>query len=225
MKDFIKSLKRPGNEALIESVLKGYKSIFESIQYPPDFDVNELKNINNFTARIKYVQSHLKRIGSGSARIVYEIDDKHVLKLARNKKGIAQNYVEADWGLHRMYANILPELIETDEDNLWLIVEKANKITKKEFEKLTGVEFSEFGNTLRYELAKRDSSYVPWDKPEDYEEIIDNEFFHDIIDMSINFDFPSGDFQKISSYGEIDNNPVAVDVGLSKDVYNEFYKR
>jgi len=225
MKNFIKSLKRPGNEALIESVLKGYKSIFESIQYPPDFDVNELKNINNFAARIRYVQSHLKRIGSGSARIVYEIDDKHVLKLARNKKGIAQNYVEADWGLHRMYDNILPELIETDEDNLWLIVEKANKITKKEFEKLTGVEFLEFGNTLRYELAKRDSSYVPWSKPEDYEEIIDNEFFHDIIDMSINFDFPSGDFQKISSYGEIDNNPVAVDVGLSKDVYKEFYKR
>ena len=225
MKNFIKSLKRPGNEALIESVLKGYKSIFESIQYPPDFDVNELKNINNFTARIKYVQSHLKRIGSGSARIVYEIDDKHVLKLARNKKGIAQNYVEADWGLHNMYDNILPELIETDEDNLWLIVEKANKITKKEFEKLTGVDFLEFGNTLRYELANRESSYVPWSKPEDYEEIIDNEFFHDIIDMSINFDFPSGDFEKISSYGEIDNNPVVVDPGLTKDVYKEFYKR
>ena len=225
MKNFIKSLKRPGNEALIESVLKGYKSIFESIQYPPDFDVNELKNINNFAARIRYVQSHLKRIGSGSARIVYEIDDKHVLKLAKNKKGIAQNYVESDWGLHRMYGNILPELIEIDEDNLWLIVEKANKITKKEFEKLTGVDFLEFGNTLRYELANRESSYVPWSKPEDYEEIIDNEFFHDIIDMSLNFDFPPGDFQKISSYGEIDNNPVAVDVGLSKDVYKEFYKR
>jgi len=124
-----------------------------------------------------------------------------------------------------MYGNILPELIEIDEDNLWLIVEKANKITKKEFEKLTGVDFLEFGNTLRYELANRESNYVPWSKPEDYEEIIDNEFFHDIIDMSINFDFPSGDFEKISSYGEIDNNPVAVDVGLSKDVYKEFYKR
>jgi len=226
MKNFIKSLKRPGNEALIESVLKGYKSIFESIQYPPNFDVQELKKLNNFAARVRYVQTHLKKIGSGSARIVYEIDDKHVLKLAKNKKGIAQNVVEGDWGLHRMYDGILPDLIEKDDDDLWLIVERANKISKKEFERLTGVKFENFARTLGYELSLRSSrnrGFYRY-KPEDYDDIIDNEFLSEIVDMSINFDMPAGDFERISTYGKVDDDPVVVDPGLTQSVYEEHYR-
>ena len=225
MRHFIRSLKRPGNEPLIEAILEGYNAIFESINYPQGFDVHELKKLPNFASRMRYVQSHLKKIGDGSARRVYEIDNDHVLKLAKNKKGIAQNYVEGDWGLHRMY-DILPELIEKDEeDDLWLIVKKADKITKKEFERLTGIKFSDFADSIRYELARVSSPHVPWGKPEEYEDIIDNEFFQDLVDMSVNFDFPSGDFERISSYGEIDNEPTVVDVGLTKDVFKEHYQR
>jgi len=223
--NFLRTLKRPYNEPLIEAVIKGYSVIFESIQYPPNFDVQELKKINNFAARIRYVQIHLKKIGSGSARIVYEIDDKHVLKLAKNKKGIAQNSVEGDWGMHRMYDGILPDLIEKDDDDLWLIVEKANKISKKEFERLTGVKFENFARTLGYELSLR-SSRNRWffSKPEDYDDIIDNEFLSEIVDMSINYDMPAGDLERISTYGKVDDDPVVVDTGLTQSVYDEHYK-
>jgi|GEM_PF-1368896 len=223
--NFLRTLKRPYNEPLIEAVIKGYSVIFESIQYPPNFDVQELKKLNNFAARVRYVQTHLKKIGSGSARIVYEIDDKHVLKLAKNKKGIAQNSVEGDWGMHRMYDGILPDLIEKDDDDLWLIVEKANKISKKEFERLTGVKFENFARTLGYELSLR-SSRNRWffSKPEDYDDIIDNEFLSEIVDMSINYDMPAGDLERISTYGKVDDDPVVVDTGLTHSVYDEHYK-
>jgi predicted nuclease with TOPRIM domain len=107
-------------------------SLTESVNYPPGFDIKELKNIRSFAGRIKYINQHLKKIGVGSARIVYQIDNDTVLKLAKNKKGIAQNDVEGDWGLHQMYPDILPELIDKDEDDdLWIIKKFAKKSRRK----------------------------------------------------------------------------------------------
>lgn len=44
MKAFIKSLKRPDNETLIEAILKGYSIIFESSMPPFDIDIDSLTN-------------------------------------------------------------------------------------------------------------------------------------------------------------------------------------
>ena len=46
MKSFIKSLKRPGNEPLIEAILKGYDAIFESVDLLAD--AKKYKTINEF---------------------------------------------------------------------------------------------------------------------------------------------------------------------------------
>ena len=60
--------------------------------------LKELNNINSFANRIKYADNNLTRIGGGSGRIVYELNDTKVLKLAKNQKGVAQNNVEFDLG-------------------------------------------------------------------------------------------------------------------------------
>ena len=71
-----------------------YMKIIDGMAYPVSFNMAEFKTLKTFTARIKYCQARLQRISSGSARIVYKIDNEKVLKLAKSRKGIAQNEAE-----------------------------------------------------------------------------------------------------------------------------------
>ena len=61
------------------------------------FSFDELSSIKALSKRVLYCKQHLGNpIGNGSSRMVFQIDDEKVLKLAKNRKGLAQNNVEAD---------------------------------------------------------------------------------------------------------------------------------
>lgn len=209
----------------------GSESVFEPESGFQPFDVRELQHLNGFSKKIKYVASHLEKIGSGSARNVYKIDEDTVLKLAKNAKGVAQNNVEGDWTLHRMYPDILPELIDKDEDNLWIIKKRANKLTESQFEKITGFKFKDFAKVIHTDIlnhttniSKEKLSQMTKDIP-NYEDILDEEFVNEIVEMAVSFDMPSGDLERISTYGEIDNKPVVTDAGLTNTVLKEHYNK
>ena len=80
-----------------------YTSVQRDIEeeYPISWNVEEFSKLKSFNQRIQYCEKNLTRISSGSSRIAYKIDDTKVLKLAKNKKGIAQNNVEIDYS-HKM---------------------------------------------------------------------------------------------------------------------------
>ena len=71
-----------------------YMKIIDEMAYPVSFNMAEFKTLTMFAERIRYCQTRLQRISSGSARIVYKIDNEKVLKLAKSRKGIAQNEAE-----------------------------------------------------------------------------------------------------------------------------------
>jgi GNAT superfamily N-acetyltransferase len=202
-------------------------SLNESLNYPSDFNIDEFKELKSFAGRKRYADEKLKRIGSGSARIVYAIDDETVMKLAKNKKGLAQNYVEGDWGLHSMYKGLVPDLIDADEDDRWIIMQRAKKITPKEFERITGFKFSEFGAALRNQINKNRGQKNYFAVPENIDEILDDEFTNQVIDLVMNFDLEPGDLDRISSYGKLsdESDPVLTDVGLTRSVWKEHYAR
>jgi hypothetical protein len=60
------------------------------------------------------------------------------------------------------------------------------------------------------------------------EEMQNNEFLIDVISLMHDYDMPSGDLGRLSSYGEVirDGKPkvVIVDSGLTNSVFNDFYK-
>jgi hypothetical protein len=199
-------------------------SLNEDVNYPMNFNIKQFKNLSSFAARIRYAQSLLTKIGAGSARVVYAVDDKTVLKLAKNKKGLAQNYVEGDWGLHNMYAGILPDLIDKDEDDLWLIIEKAEKIKPSEVEQLEGVKFKDYQYVVGKEITERSGRQYPYATSiDDYDAVRDNDFVNEVVEMAINFGFPVGDLTRISSLGKIDGRVVITDAGLTEDVMKEHY--
>ena len=225
-KGFLQSLRTTENSSLVESISKAFQLIFESVNYPAGFDINEFSQLSSFAARKRYAAERLQKLGEGSSRIVYGIDNETVLKMAKNKKGLAQNQVEADWGMHQMYSDLLPDLIEADDNDLWLVKQRANRIKKSEFERMTGFKFEQFGNALRLrteEIMGRNRHAIP----EEYEDILDDEFVGDVVSLIVDFDLEVGDMAAISNWGKLsdEGDPVLTDVGLNRSVYKEHYGR
>ena len=45
--------------------------------------ISQLDSLNSFNKKTIFLNNNLRRLGSGSSRIVYEYDVNHVIKLAR----------------------------------------------------------------------------------------------------------------------------------------------
>ena len=197
--------------------------------YPSSFNMDTFKSLNSFNKRIKYCELHLTRISSGSARIVYQIDDKKVLKLAKNRKGLAQNEVECTYSSDGMLTDIIAHVFDYDEDNfLWLEMEKANKLTKPLFKQITGYNFDDFKDAvLLYGLQSGNGGYNTGIDKDLFEKMWENEFIYDIFQFIGNYGIPVGDLSRTSTYGIISRNDslnvVIIDYGLNSDVIADYY--
>lgn len=211
-----------------------YNSIIQrSIEedYPTNWNVEEFSKLKSFNQRIQYCEKNLVRISSGSSRIVYKIDDTKVLKLAKNKKGLAQNEAEIDYSQDYMMDDIVAEIFHSDENNLWLEMELARKVTSAMFQNIVGFTFEEYVDGVWYQeenLRPRKSSYKR-PKPEKIDEMWENEFVSRIFDVMGSYEnFVAGDLTKLSTYGVVkrDNQDtiVLIDFGLTQDVYDSYYK-
>lgn len=120
--------------------------------YPSSWNKEEFKKISSYAGKIKYAATHLKRISSGSGRVVFVIDDKKALKMAKNEKGVAQNEVEVDWGAQDMYGDIIAKIYDFDEVGYrWIEMELAKKISMGKFRELTGIKnINELHDYLMY---------------------------------------------------------------------------
>ena len=72
---------------------EGAANIIED--YPIGWNKTEFEAINSFGGKLKYAREHLQIIASGSGRSVFRIDDQKAIKIAKNKKGLAQNQIGA----------------------------------------------------------------------------------------------------------------------------------
>jgi hypothetical protein len=199
--------------------------------YPSTFDMGEFKKLNSFKKRIEYCNKHLKRISSGSSRVVFMIDNEKVLKLAKNQKGLAQNEVEIQYGNEGYLEDIVAKVYDYDKDNLWLEMQLAKKLTKSKFKQITGFNFDDFATAVHnYGIdsgnAGRHAQKRPID-PKIVEEMWEDEFVYGIFDFIGNYGIPVGDLTRLNSYGVVTENGVdrvvIIDYGLTHDVYQSFY--
>jgi hypothetical protein len=205
------------------------KQLLTDGEYPGGWDMEEFKNLKSYAARGRYAKEKLGRLGSGSARIVFEIDDDTVLKLARNKKGLAQNGLEAEISSTNWY-DFVAKVTDAEPNDLWIESEKARKMKRSDFKRLTGFKFDDFVNALINEAGKRDGRRPSYFNPVDPEvagDIYDDELFNSILSFIADYDMAPGDFQRISSWGVVLREgheiPVLIDYGVSKDIFNDLY--
>ena len=55
-------------------------------EFREGFDLKLFLHMKSFAQQVRYANSNLRRMASGSARIIYEISDDRVLKLAKMRK-------------------------------------------------------------------------------------------------------------------------------------------
>ena len=189
----------------------------------------EFLNIKSFAGKIKYAGQYLTRIGSGTGRIVYDIDGEKVLKLAKNPKGIAQNEAEAGAGRYRDTQDIVAIVFEEADNGEWLISEKAKKVNESRIKQLTEIPSL---NALYYYLRNfHDSNNGRrggFGVNDELKAILDeNEFAQELQNFIANYAQSPGDMGRPSTYGEVlrGGQPAIVltDYGLNDEVYDTHY--
>lgn len=209
---------------LIHLIDKFFKLATESEELPANSDdmsvvLKNLTKIETYTAKVKYAEKNLDHLSSGSSRVVYTMPGKkEVLKLAKNDRGLAQNKVES-----KIKCKYINETTKKCPEGCWKISPFLKKVTEKEFEKLSGLNFKEFGEALEYGL-KSVSENSDKKKPKNFDEMEKSEMYKELVKCGKKYDLMPGDLSRISSWGQVDGHPTLLDAGLTKEIYEEFYE-
>lgn len=182
--------------------------------------LEKLSSFDTFKDRVDYAENNIEHLSSGSSRVIYVLPDKTVLKLAKNDRGVAQNKVE---GNPKMKSKFINETIKLDKNGYWKTSPFLEKITEKEFEKMVGISFKDFGEAISYGL-KDVSEDKDAKKPENFGKIEKTDLYRDLVKLGKQFSLMPGDMARISSWGQVDDHPTLLDAGLTKDIYKKFYR-
>lgn len=224
-------------ESIIENIFESeiedltdkplYEGWLDEAEYPQGFDIETFKSLSSFKKRVQYARDHLSRIGAGSSRIVFGVDPDTVVKIALNRKGLAQNRIEAD--VSNMGYDIIADVKEFDNEGfLYVEMERAKKLKKSDWKRLTGWSFEDWMSVLHNKMNDiKGRRGFRFNVPEDFEEIEESELFDDVLRLLMDFNMPPGDIRRVSSWGIVNRDgkptPVLVDYGLTDDVLKDYY--
>lgn len=166
-------------------------------------------------------------IGNGSSRMVFQLDDDTVLKLAKNKKGIAQNEQEYDLGNDWYISHMYPKVMNgSDGENFeWIISEFVLPCKVDDFEKILGVKWDKVFGIIRWMTQG-----MNWTKlltPEERENEKFMEWVYGLEDLVGNYpDLGHRDMLGLDNWGLTKDNEIKVlDSGLNEEIWNRFYRR
>ena len=165
----------------------------------------------------RFKDKNMPKIGAGSDRRVYALDDEYhtprayetsqtggcestVVKVAKNKRGLEQNIYESD-----SFLDIMPEYHEGGAD--YVVVERADRDDKRSGKFLKPL--IDFGHVISRPMTDRDSRKLH----EFADEIgkIDEEYGTDMSDIVANYDFVYADIVRPKNWGWKDDMPKLID--------------
>ena len=211
-----------------------------------EFSPAELEKNTSFRAKVNYCRETMEYIGKGTARMAFLTSDHNkAIKLAFNKKGIAQNEVEGGDGFKNGY-EVFPTVFDAADDYSWLLVEFARKAKKTDFRKLMGVRFEDFIGAIESEARRRNPVEWRYSHPfgdpmtvsvicdhvynEDFDEGPYVEFLHSLFDFIGNYGAERSlvaDWFSVRNWGIVRRDGeeclVITDSGLNNEVYRQYY--
>ena len=206
---------------------------------PDDWDKTAFSPKMSFKAKVDYAKQRATQLGVGSSRVAFEIEYQGrptVLKIAKNKKGIAQNQVESEL-LDDYYVkqlDIVIPMIDYDEDNnspTWIHTEKADKVSEKKLCSLLKCdELYKFIKTIKgmntgkeNSLEKYAEEMIFWKViSKDDAEIMKN-YADSLYELKHNYDVELSDFNRVANWGVYSGKPVIIDIGLNTQVFKLHY--
>lgn len=215
----------------IRDMFEGFNEEELTEEYPVNFDLNQFKNIPSYAGKLRYAQEHLgKPIGNGSSRVVYRVDETKVLKLAKNKRGIAQNEAECDAGYNNYYYDdIIAKVFDFDDkDYIWSEMEIAFKTKKSDFKRLWNIDYEYLPLYLYNRYCEEHGKKIVYGFNDDVQSSFDeSDEVGSLVSFMFEYDTPSGDLGKLNSYGIVkrdgEEQLVLIDFGLTNNVYSTYY--
>ena len=219
------------SQLIRESITRVLK---EGAEKPQRFSLQELDSITTFKGRLEYCRRMLgKSIGSGSARICFNIGNGHILKLAKDRKGLAQNEFEEDTS--RMSSAVV-EVYDVAGNYTWIVEELCQPATEDDFEYILGIPFITFCDLVRYQYnvygrSSQELKLFSINKEEAQAllEQIGSGFIHELMRLMADYELPCGDLLRVSSYGIVNRDGgediVLIDSGLSQEIKDMYYAR
>ena len=214
------------------------EDVLEIANYPEGFDINQFKDLTSFAAKARYLRSHgLDKLGAGSSRAAFIADNDTVIKVAKNKKGLAQNRVEATISSDDFMPPNAPIALvkDHDPDYVWIESERARKAKPTDFQSIVGHPMKNIFKVLKERVDDNKgnhlgiNSYWYLKDRELYQQIADTDFIAELVEIVVNHNLSMGDIDRISSWGIVNRNGspnlVLVDYGLDDQVWKQHYAR
>lgn len=217
----------------------------DEMALPADWNPAALGHDKSFKSRLEYALQRAPRLGGGSSRVAFVIPDQGretVLKIAKNRKGMAQNQAEADI-LDDGYLgklDIVIPLIDYDKSNrepVWIQTEKANKVSNQKLAKMLHCDKTSWGLTYLVYAVKnilgRRQKYMP-DLDKIKQDLLDAghteqdlEIFmgyaDEVADLVGSSSLLEDDFNNASNWGEYNGRPVVIDLGFTESVHQLYW--
>ena len=108
------------------------------------YELNSAWN-NNFSYRelLGVIKKHsLQKLGEGSSRMVFKLDDSTCIKIAKNKFGISQMKEECDISDKGDFDVFVKVFAYDKKYNIWSICELCSEATNADFKRILMVPFS-----------------------------------------------------------------------------------
>lgn len=200
---------------------------------PDDWDQSAFSYEKTFKSKIDYAIQRAKKIGKGSSRIAFIIEyqgRQTILKIAMNKKGLAQNEVECKLlsdSFIQQTELVIP-IIDYDTNNntpIWIHTELAEMATENKLCDLMKcpslwylIRFAKSIGTKNYPMYKNQLELFT-----EKEQEICEEYANALADIHLNFDIILDDLSTPKNWGIYKGKPVIIDIGLNFHVANKYY--
>lgn len=139
-------------------------------------------------------RGYYRYIGSGSGREVYDLENGYVIKVAKNKAGIAQNKAEYKISSNDK-SNLFAKVVQASNDFILLVMQKADKINNILYV------WNYFNATSKRELFNS----------------------KELQGIKRSYNLLLGDLARKSSWGIINGRPVIIDYGFTREVKQRYY--
>lgn len=209
---------------------------------PPDWDRSIYDERVPFAKRIRYAQARAEKVGTGSSRVAFVIPyqgRKTVLKIAKSRRGMAQQGLEAEIlsdGYHGRRGITIP-LIDYDERNpapTWIHTEFAEKVRSQKMLEDMINRFTPVSSNATFDMdnvefyinemqGKRNSMFGP-PNDDQREALQENLFIERLLELIMDYDLAVGDITRKANWGIYKGNPVLIDIGASNEIIQTFYR-
>lgn len=188
--------------------------------------ISNLMTMNNFPEMGEFIRSlNLDYIGSGSSRDVFALNDKQVIKVAKNNKGLAQNANEILITKKECYNGVIAKVLGADMDKCrFTISERVVKSLKSKNE-MKDVFWKYFSIDPKYIDFVLESIEDNAHQHMSIHIASKNEKFSVFRDMMINEDLKAGDIMIPDCWGIIGEKLCLKDYGLTNKTYQQLYHK